>query len=143
MSITLLKASRSSMQRTLDVTCWAMRVAKSAAKLCSVVVYSVIVCSMIVCHVVVCSLIVYFHSNMHIIAALSWCSVVTSEMAHTGIRRTVSLHSEHVYKDNVWVETSVRIKYCAIFRCTTNAGHHRRTYTLSHVLNTLSQNVSW
>ena len=50
---------------------------------------------------------------------------MTSDRTHTGIRHTVSLHSEHVYKDNLWVETSVKMNYCAIFRCTTNTGHHR------------------
>ena len=51
-----------------------------------------------------------------------------SDRTHTGIRCTVSLHSEHVYKDNFSVETSVKMIYCAIFRCTTNTGHYRNEY---------------
>ena len=45
-------------------------------------------------------------SNMHVFAALSVCPVVMSGhiMSHTGMRCTVSLHSGHVYKDNLWVE---------------------------------------
>ena len=46
---------------------------------------------------------------MHNFIALSVCLVVTSDRTHTGIRRTVSLHSEHVYKDKFWVEMSVKI----------------------------------
>ena len=34
--------------------------------------------------------------------------------AHTGIRRTVSLHSENVYKDNLWFETSVKTNYIIV-----------------------------
>ena len=48
-------------------------------------------------------------SNMHIFAALSVCPVVTSDRTHTGIGRTVSFHSEHIYKDNFWVETSIQL----------------------------------
>ena len=54
-------------------------------------------------------------SNIRISAALSGCPVVTSDRTHTGIRRTVSLHPEHVYKDNFWVEMSIKMNYCAIF----------------------------
>ena len=56
-----------------------------------------------------------FVLNMHIFAALSGCPGVTSDRTRTGIRRTVSLHSEHVYKDTFWVETSINMNYCAIF----------------------------
>ena len=65
-------------------------------------------------------------SSMHIFDVLSGCLVVMWDRTHTGIRRTLSLHSEHVYKDNVWVKMSVKINYCAIFRCTTNNDHHRQ-----------------
>ena len=47
-------------------------------------------------------------------AALSGCLVVTSDRTHIGIRRAVSLHSEHVYKDKFWVERSVNINHCDI-----------------------------
>ena len=67
-------------------------------------------------------------SIMYIFAALFVCPVVTSDRTHTGIRRTVSLHSEHVYKDTFRVETSVKMNYCAILRYTTNTGHHRNTH---------------
>ena len=36
---------------------------------------------------------------------------MTSEMVHAGNRQTVSLYSQHVYKDNVWVETCVRMNF--------------------------------
>ena len=57
--------------------------------------------------------------NMQIFAALSGCPVVTSDRTHTGTRRTVSLHSEHVCKDNLWVETIVQMNCFAIIRYTT------------------------
>ncbi len=70
--------------------------------------------------------------------AFSGCPVVTSDRTHTGIRRTVSLHSEHVYTDNFWVEMSVKINYYAIFRCTTNTGHHREhTFILRFLTNNI------
>ena len=59
-------------------------------------------------------------------AALSGSQGVTSERSYTGIRRTLSLHLEHVYRDNFWIETSVKINYCAILRYTTNTGHYRQ-----------------
>ena len=64
--------------------------------------------------------------------------VVMSDRTHTGIRRTVSLHSEHVYKDNFWVETSINMNYCAIFQCTKNTGHHREhTFILRFLTNNI------
>ncbi|KAK2150962.1 hypothetical protein NP493_2702g00007 [Ridgeia piscesae] len=54
-------------------------------------------------------------SNRHIYATLSGFPVVTLDRTHTGIRRTLSLHPEYVYKDNLWVETNVKMNYCAIF----------------------------
>ena len=84
-------------------------------------------------HVMQCQ---WAFSNMHIVVALSRYPVVTSDRTHTGIRR-VSLHSEHVYMDNVWVETSVNMNYCAIFRCTTNTGHQR--FLTKKVVEELSQ----
>ena len=59
-------------------------------------------------------------SNMHIVAALSGSPVVTLDRTQTGIRHTVSLQAELVYKDNLWIGTSVKINYCTIFRCTTS-----------------------
>ena len=61
---------------------------------------------------------------MHIFAVLSGCPVVMSDRTHTGIRYTLSLHTEHVYKDNFWVEMSVKMNYSAIFQCSPNTGHH-------------------
>ena len=43
---------------------------------------------------------------------------MTSDRTQIGIRRTICLRLEHVYKVSVWAETNVNIKYCAIFRCT-------------------------
>ena len=40
-------------------------------------------------------------------------------------RRILSTYSEHVYKDIFWVNTSVIINYCTIFRCNANANHNR------------------
>ena len=77
-------------------------------------------------------------SNMHIFVALSGSPVETSDRTHTRIRHTVSLHSEHVYKDNLWVETSVNMNYCAIFLCTTNTGHHRKH---TFILKFLTSNI--
>ena len=59
-------------------------------------------------------------------AALSGSQGVTSERSYTGIRRILSLHLEHVYRDNCWIETSVKMNYCAILRYTTNTGHYRQ-----------------
>ena len=59
---------------------------------------------------------------MHIVAALFGFPIVMSDRTHTGIRRTLSLYSKHVYTDNFSVEMSVKINYYAIFRGT---GHHR------------------
>ena len=42
------------------------------------------------------------------------CPPLWRQTGHNGIRRTVSLHSEHVYNDNVWVETSVKINYIIV-----------------------------
>jgi len=39
------------------------------------------------------------------------------------------MHSEHVYKDSVWVEMTIRMNYCAIFWSNTHINHHRRTNT--------------
>ena len=65
---------------------------------------------------------------------------MTSDKTHTGIRRTVSLHSEHVYKHNFWVETRIKMNYCVIFRCTTNPGHRREhTFILRFLTNKIVQ----
>ena len=54
-------------------------------------------------------------------AVLSGSLVVTSDMTHTGIRRTRPLnYSEHVYNDSFRDEMSVRMNYCMTFQCTTN-----------------------
>ena len=45
---------------------------------------------------------------------------MTLDGTHTGIRHILSLQSEHVYKDNILVETSINVNYCAIFRCLWN-----------------------
>ena len=82
---------------------------------------------------------IYFHtlfntswtfSNMHILAALSGCRVVTSDRTHTVIRCTVSLHSEHVYNDNIWVKTSIKMNYCAIFRMIQTRTHSLHTNSI-------------
>ena len=47
------------------------------------------------------------------------------------------------YKDNFMVETSVKMNYCAIFRCTTNTGHYREyTFILRFLVEKLTLNVS-
>ena len=46
----------------------------------------------------------------------------------TSDRRFLSFRAWMLYKDNVCVETSVIMNCCAIFRCTTNTGHHRGIY---------------
>ena len=53
-------------------------------------------------------------SNMHIFAELSGCPVVTSNRTHIGIRCTVSLHSEHVYMENLWVEMTIKMDYIIV-----------------------------
>ena len=54
--------------------------------------------------------------------AFSGCPVLSSERKHTGTRWTLSVNSEYVYKDNIWVSTSVGRNDCAIFRCATKFG---------------------
>ena len=63
-------------------------------------------------------------SNMHIFAAFYGCPLVMSDRTHIDIRCTHSVHSKNVYKDNFLVERCVKMNYFAIFRCTTNTGHH-------------------
>ena len=73
---------------------------------------------------------------------------MTSEMAHTDIKLILSLHSEHVYKDDFCIETNTIMNYCATFRCTTHTGHHREAniYLMipyeSNVFETLNRDVS-
>ena len=37
------------------------------------------------------------------------------------------MYSEQVYNGDFWVQRSVGISYCTIFRCNTNSSHHRGT----------------
>ena len=38
-------------------------------------------------------------------AQLKW------QKTHIGIRQTLSLHSEHIYKDKFWGEMSIKVNY--------------------------------
>ena len=69
-------------------------------------------------------------SNMHIIAALSGCPVVTSDMAHIGITRTFPLHSKHVYKDNVCVE--IIVQYSDVQKTLVTIGEHTLYLMIPH-----------
>ena len=42
---------------------------------------------------------------------------------HIGISLTLSLHSEHIYKDKFWGERNIKVNYCSIFQCTRNTSH--------------------
>jgi len=52
---------------------------------------------------------------------------MSSVRTHTGTRWTLSVHSEHIYKDNIWVATSVGRNDCAKLRCATKFALHRET----------------
>ena len=47
--------------------------------------------------------------------------VVTSIMRYTGIRPTLFMLAKPVYTDRLYVETSLSMRYCAIYRCRTNS----------------------
>ena len=70
-------------------------------------------------HFVLCQ---WTFSNMHICCRTFWMPSCDGR-EHIGIRETLSLHSEHIYKDKFWDEMSIKVNYCSIFQYTRNTGH--------------------